>query len=297
MFTSASIPHLQRYARQLSLEEVGLVGQEKLTSARVLIVGMGGLGCPAATYLAAAGVGTLGIVDSDAIDVSNLHRQVLFTMEDVGQQKVDVAARRLRRMNPQLNIEVFDTRLALTNAPSIVERFDVIVNAADNFQTTYLVNDICVTQGKPLVHAALDRFSSQIAVFDNRDPARAVNYRDLFPEAPPAHLAPSCADAGVVGALPGLMGSMQALEVIKLICGISSGLNGHLLCLDTIDFSYRLLPVRRRTENILRRQGASIDDIKLVDQTCTLSRHLGRSCPLPRCSRGSEMAKLSGSLT
>jgi len=122
-----------------------------------------------------------------------------------------------------------------------------------------------------LVHAALDRFASQIAVFDNRDPARSVNYRDVFPEAPPANLAPSCADAGVIGALPGLIGSMQALEVIKLICGISSGLTGHLLCLDTIDFSYRLLPIRQRRENILRRQGVSIDDIEPLDQTCTIA--------------------------
>ena len=236
---------LQRYARHLVLPEVGLDGQRKLKAARVLVVGAGGLGAPVSLYLAAAGVGTLGLVDFDVVDASNLHRQVLFGASDVGRPKLQAAAERLRSVNPHLSIEPFEGRLTSDNALEIVRRFDVVADGTDNFPTRYLVNDACVLTGRPNAYASVFRFEGQVSVFwAEKGPC----YRCLFAEPPPPGLVPSCAEGGVLGVLPGLLGTMQAAEALKLVLGVGDPLIGRLLLVDTLAMRFRELRIRKNPD-------------------------------------------------
>jgi len=216
---------VERYARQLVLSEIGGPGQQALKRARVLIVGMGGVGNPAALYLAAAGVGTLGLIDDDAVALSNLQRQIAFTTADPGRAKVEAGAERLAALNPHVAVETFNRRLTPDDARALVERFDVVLDGADNFETRFAVNAACVAAGKPLVSGALGRWSGQVAVFEGRP-----CYRCLVPEVPPD--AETCARVGVVGALAGVIGAMAALEAIKLITGAGEPLKGRLMLYD-----------------------------------------------------------------
>lgn len=229
---------LHRYSRHLLLPEVGARGQRKLLDARVLVVGAGGLGAPTSLYLAAAGVGHLGLVDFDAIDASNLQRQILFTTPDVGRPKLEVAAERLRALNPDVQVEPHGARLSSENALEILRSYDVIVDGTDNFPTRYLVNDACALLAKPLVYASIYRFEGQASVFDA---AHGPCYRCLYPEPPPPELVPSCAEGGVLGVLPGLLGVIQATETIKLLLGIGEPLRGRLLLVDALGPSFREL--------------------------------------------------------
>jgi adenylyltransferase/sulfurtransferase len=233
---------LRRYSRHLSMPEVGVEGQRAIARARVLLVGAGGLGSPAALYLAAAGVGALGLVDADAVDVTNLQRQVLYSTADVGVAKVRAAAERLRALNPHVAVEPHELRLSAENALELIDRYDVIVDGSDNFPTRYLVNDACVMRGKPDVYGSVFRFEGQVSVFDARS---GPCYRCLFPEPPPPELAPNCAEAGVLGVLPGLIGMLQAIEVIKMILGRGDTLVGRLLLVDALSLRFRDLTLRR----------------------------------------------------
>jgi adenylyltransferase/sulfurtransferase len=233
---------LLRYARHLTLAEIGLPGQQKLAAARVLLVGAGGLGSPAALYLAAAGVGTLGIVDSDVVDLSNLQRQVLHDTPSVGEAKTASAARHLAALNPAVRVIPFNERLTAANAREFVAQFDIVVDGSDNFPTRYLVNDACVLERKPLVYGSILRFEGQLSLFGTPG---GPCYRCLFSEPPPADLVPSCADAGVVGVLPGIIGTLQALETIKWIVGIGDSSAGRLLLFDALALRFREIAVRR----------------------------------------------------
>ncbi len=236
---------LQRYARHLILPEVGLEGQQKLKAARVLCVGTGGLGAPLALYLAAAGVGTLGLVDFDTVDVSNLQRQIIHATPDVGTLKVDSAANKLHALNPALRIVKHNTMLTSANALEIFADYDVIADGTDNFQTRYLVNDACVLLGKPNAYGSIFRFEGQCSVFAAEN---GPCYRCLYPEPPPPGLVPSCAEGGVLGILPGLVGVMQATEVIKLILNIGEPLVGRLLLIDALSMRFRELKLRKNPD-------------------------------------------------
>jgi adenylyltransferase/sulfurtransferase len=231
-----------RYSRHLILPEIGIDGQRKLRRARVLLVGAGGLGSPAALYLAAAGVGTLGLVDFDTVDTSNLQRQVLHGTSDVGRSKLDSARDRLHDINPHVHVEPFPVRLTARNARQIAEGFDVIVDGTDNFGTRYLVNDLCVLLGVPNVYGSIFRFDGQASVFATDE---GPCYRCLYREPPPAGLVPACAEGGVLGVLPGLVGTIQATEAIKLITGAGTPLIGRLLLVDALHWRQRTVRVRR----------------------------------------------------
>ena len=231
-----------RYQRHLLLPEVGEKGQTKLLESKVLMLGAGGLGSPSALYLAAAGVGTLGIIDMDVVDASNLQRQILHNLDRIGERKVDSAKKTLTAMNPDLNVVTYDTRLGADNILDIIDGYDVIVDGTDNFPTRYLVNDAALLKKIPVVHGSIFRFEGQITVFD---PYNGPCYRCMIPEPPPAELAPSCAEAGVLGVLPGIVGSIQALETIKLLLGLGETLVGRLLAFDALDESFRNFRVRR----------------------------------------------------
>ena len=236
---------MNRYARQITLPEIGEAGQEKLRRASVLIVGAGGLGSPAALYLAAAGVGTLGLVDFDRVDATNLHRQVLYGTSDVGRPKLEAAQERLQDLNPEVRVVPHAARLTSENALEIMRDYDVILDGTDNFATRYLVNDACVLLGTPNVYGSIFRFDGQVSVFaTNEGPC----YRCLYPEPPPPGLVPSCAEGGVLGILPGIVGSLQATEAIKLIVGIGETLAGRLLLFDALRTTFRVMKVRRRCE-------------------------------------------------
>ena len=236
---------LTRYARHLSLPEVGLEGQKRLKDARVLVVGAGGLGSPLALYLAAAGVGRLGLVDFDQVDVTNLQRQILHGTKDVGRDKLDSAKDRLADVNPNVEVVPHAVRLTSDNALDILEPYDVVVDGTDNFPTRYLVNDACVLLGKPNVYGSIFRWEGQVSVFGFAD---GPCYRCLFREPPPPGLVPNCAEAGVLGVLPGIIGSLQALEVIKLILGKGTTLSGRLLIFDAMDLSWREVALRRNPD-------------------------------------------------
>ena len=240
--TDLSPEELQRYSRQLSLPAIGTDGQRKLKRARVLVVGAGGLGSPALLYLASAGVGTIGLVDFDPVDVTNLHRQILYTDADVGVSKTRAAAVRVRAANPHVHVETYDTRLTSHNALEIAADYDIIVDGTDNFATRYLVNDTAVLLGKTNVYASVLRFEGQASVFAAPD---GPCYRCLFRDPPPPGLIPNCAEAGVLGVLPGIMGSIQASETIKLITGAGTPLIGRLLLFDALAMRFRTMEVRR----------------------------------------------------
>jgi len=231
-----------RYHRHLLLPEVGEQGQQRLLASRVLLLGAGGLGSPAAMYLAAAGVGTLGVIDMDVVDVSNLQRQILHNTDRVGDRKVDSAKKTLTALNPDLEVATYDVRLGADNVLSIIEGYDVIVDGTDNFPTRYLVNDASVITGIPVVHGSIFRFEGQVTVFY---PQRGPCYRCLVPLPPPAELAPSCAEAGVLGVLPGIIGSIQALEAIKVLLDLGDPLIGRLLSYDALEESFRTFTLRK----------------------------------------------------
>jgi adenylyltransferase/sulfurtransferase len=237
-----SANELLRYSRHLLLSEVGVEGQRRLKQARVLLVGAGGLGSPAALYLAAAGVGTLGIVEFDTVDLTNLQRQILHGTGQVGHPKLDSAQERLRDLNPAVQVERFDARLTSANALEILRGFDLVVDGSDNFPTRYLVNDACALLGRPLVYGSILRFEGQISVFDAR---KGPCYRCLFSEPPPPEMVPTCAVGGVLGVLPGVIGSLQALEAIKLVLGIGEPLIGRLLLFDALRLGFRELTLRK----------------------------------------------------
>jgi molybdopterin/thiamine biosynthesis adenylyltransferase/rhodanese-related sulfurtransferase len=231
-----------RYHRHILLPEVGEEGQQKLLEAKVLLLGAGGLGSPAALYLAAAGVGTLGIVDMDVVDASNLQRQILHNMERIGERKVDSAKKTLTALNPDVDVVTYDVRFGADNILDIIDGYDVVVDGTDNFPTRYLLNDASLLERIPVVHGSIFRFEGQVTVFD---PYNGPCYRCLLPEPPPPELAPSCAEAGVLGVLPGIVGSIQALEAIKLILGLGEPLRGRLLAYDALEQSFRSFKVRR----------------------------------------------------
>ncbi len=241
---------MARYARHLALPEFSLQGQKKLKAASVLVIGSGGLGSPLLLYLAAAGVGRIGIVDFDVVDESNLQRQVLFTVGDVGRPKAEVAARRLRALNPHIEVTAYNTRFTRDNARELTRQYDVVADGTDNFPTRYLVNDACVLEDKVNVYASIFRFEGQVAVFHYPFPdgSRGPNYRDLFPEPPPPGMVPSCAEGGVLGVLPGIIGSMQANEVIKVLTGIGEPLAGRLFLFDAASFTTRVLKVPKNPD-------------------------------------------------
>ena len=235
-----------RYQRHLLLPEVGIEGQSKLLSSKVLLLGAGGLGSPAALYLAAAGVGTLGIVDMDEVDASNLQRQILHNIDRIGDRKVESAKKTLQLLNPDVKVVTYDTRLDASNIMDIIAGYDVIVDGADNFPSRYLLNDASIKLGIPVVHGSIFRFEGMVTVFD---PKNGPTYRDMVPEPPPAELAPSCAEAGVLGVLPGIVGSIQALETIKVLLGLGDSLAGRILAIDTTEMTFRTFKLRPDPNN------------------------------------------------
>ena len=271
---------LGHYSRHLSIPEFGMEGQKKLKAAKVVAVGTGGLGAPMLQYLAAAGVGTIGIVDFDKVEASNLHRQVLFGASDVGRSKVEVAKERLKEINPHINIEVHETRLTSDNALGILSDYDVVADGTDNFPTRYLINDACVMLDKPNVHGSIFQFEGQLSVFNyvDQEGNRGPNYRDLFPEPPPPGLVPDCAEAGVLGVLPGIIGCLQASEVIKIITGIGQPLSGQLFLFDAQDFSTRKVKVTKNTDNPLTGDNPEITE--LIDYEAF--------CGIPSATNGEE---------
>ena len=240
-----STDDLSRYSRHLILPEVGMEGQRRLKAARVLCVGTGGLGSPLALYLTAAGIGTLGLVDFDVVDSSNLQRQIIHSTKDIGRKKIDSAEEKLSALNPAINIAKHETMLSSANALDILKDYDIVADGTDNFPTRYLVNDACVLLGKPNVYGSIFRFEGQASVFATED---GPCYRCLYPEPPPPGLVPSCAEGGVLGILPGLVGVIQATEVIKLILGQGEPLIGRLLLVDALDMRFRELKLRKNPE-------------------------------------------------
>jgi sulfur-carrier protein adenylyltransferase/sulfurtransferase len=240
-----STDDLSRYSRHLILPEVGMEGQQRLKAARVLCVGTGGLGSPLAFYLAAAGIGTLGLVDFDVVDASNLQRQIIHSTKDIGRKKLDSAAEKLVALNPALKVVKHETMLSSANALDILKDYDVVADGTDNFPTRYLVNDACVLLGKPNAYGSIFRFEGQASVFATEE---GPCYRCLYPEPPPPGLVPSCAEGGVLGILPGLVGVIQATEVIKLILGKGEPLVGRLLLVDSLSMRFRELKLRKNPD-------------------------------------------------
>jgi molybdopterin/thiamine biosynthesis adenylyltransferase/rhodanese-related sulfurtransferase len=260
-----------RYHRHLLLPEVGIEGQQKLLGAKVLLLGAGGLGSPAAMYLAAAGVGTIGIVDMDVVDDSNLQRQILHNTDRIGEPKVDSAKKTLTMLNPDVNVVTYDTRLAADNVLDILAGYDVVVDGADNFPSRYLLNDASVKLGIPVVHGSIFRFEGQVTVFD---PRNGPTYRDLLPQPPPAEFAPNCAEGGVLGILPGIVGCIQALEALKLILGLGEPLTGRILAFDALELSFREFKLRVDPGNEVTY--ANRDRIEVVELDGLCMPHVNR---------------------
>jgi len=256
-----------RYSRQLNLKEVGEEGQRQLKDASVLCIGAGGLGSPAALYLAAAGVGTLGIVDDDVVDLSNLHRQLLHGTSDVGRKKVESARERLHGINPKIELNIHSTRLRAANAVDLIGAYDIIVDGSDNLPTRYLSSDVCVWQKKPNIYGSVHQFEGQVSVFAPH--LGGPCYRCLFPDPPPADAIPSCAEAGVLGVVPGLIGVMQAMEAIKLILGIGDSLVGRLLHIDTLSLRFREFKLRRDRDCPVCGENPSIVEPIDYEQFCS----------------------------
>ncbi len=254
-----------RYQRHLLVPEIGEEGQIKLLDAKVLLLGAGGLGSPAALYLAAAGVGTLGIIDMDVVDESNLQRQILHNLDRIGERKVDSAKKTLTALNPDVDVVTYDMRLGADNILDILPGYDVVVDGADNFPSRYLLNDASVKLGIPVVHGSIFRFEGQITVFD---PRNGPTYRDMLPEAPPPEFAPSCAEAGVLGVLPGIVGSIQALEAIKLILGVGEPLRGRLVAFDALEMSFREFKLGVDPDNQVTWQNRDQIEIVELDGLC-----------------------------
>ncbi|MDQ3142034.1 MAG: ThiF family adenylyltransferase [Bacteroidota bacterium] len=261
---------LVRYSRHILIPEFNVAGQEKLKQASVLVVGTGGLGAPVLQYLSAAGIGTIGILDFDVVEESNLHRQVLFTSHDIGKLKVDVARNRLQSQNPYVNYITHPVVLNSENALGILKDYDIIVDGTDNFPSRYLVNDACVLLNKVNVYASIFQFEGQVSVFNEvqKDGTRGPNFRDLFPVPPPPGLVPSCAEGGVLGVLPGIMGSLQANEVIKVITGIGETLSGRIFIFDAAAFLTRILNVKKDPKNPINGEHPSITGLIDYFQFC-----------------------------
>lgn len=254
-----------KYQRHLQLPEVGEEGQLKLLNSKVLLLGAGGLGSPAAMYLAAAGIGTLGVVDMDFVDESNLQRQILHSVDRIGIRKVDSAKETINALNPDVNVITYDTRLSADNILEILEGYDVVVDGSDNFSSRYLLNDASVKLGIPVVHGSIFRFEGQIAVFEPRE---GVTYRDMQPQAPPPDAAPNCAEAGVLGVLPGIVGSIQALETIKLILGIGERLSERLLIFNSLEMTFHEYEIKRDPVNEITWENRDSISIVEIDETC-----------------------------
>jgi adenylyltransferase/sulfurtransferase len=258
---------ITRYARHFTLPEVGEKGQAKLLEGKVLCIGAGGLGSPVAFYLAAAGVGTIGVVDNDVVDMSNLQRQILHTNDRVGMPKVESAQKTLNALNPDVKIVQFNERLSSENVMRIIKDFDIVINGCDNFPTRYLINDACVMAKKPLVDGSIFQFEGQATVFY---PGRGPCYRCLFPEPPPPGAAPSCAEAGVLGVLPGLVGCVQALEAMKLILGAGKPLIGRMIHFDTLSSEVRVLKLRRDPNCLVCGENPKITELIDYEEFCGL---------------------------
>jgi molybdopterin/thiamine biosynthesis adenylyltransferase/rhodanese-related sulfurtransferase len=254
-----------RYKRHLLLPEVGIEGQAKLLGAKVLMLGAGGLGSPAALYLAAAGIGTLGIVDMDDVDASNLQRQILHNMDRIGQRKVDSARQTLEKLNPDVTVKTYDVRLSAENIMEIMSEYDIVVDGADNFPSRYLLNDASVKLGIPVVHGSIFRFEGMVSVFH---PLRGPTYRDMVPEPPPAEFAPSCAEAGVLGVLPGIIGSIQALETIKVLLDLGEPLIGRILTIDTTEMSFHVFKLRADPQNQVVWENRDRIEVRDLDGLC-----------------------------
>ena len=266
--TELNNDEILRYSRHLILPEVGMEGQRKLKRARVLCIGAGGLGSPVALYLAAGGVGTLGIVDFDIVDFTNLQRQIIHSTSDVGRKKLDSAAESIAAINPNVEIRKFETRLTSANAMEIIRDFDIVVDGTDNFATRYLVNDACVLSGKPNVYGSIFRFEGQASVFATKE---GPCYRCLYPEPPPPGVVPSCAEGGVLGILPGLVGVMQATETIKLILGAGEPLIGRLLLIDALAMRFRELKLRKNRECPVCGENPTVTALIDYEQFCGVS--------------------------
>lgn len=234
---------LKRYSRQIILPEIGITGQEKLKNAKVLMIGAGGLGCPVLQYLVAAGVGEIGIADDDIVDISNLHRQILYCVDDVGALKAVLAKEKLELLNPHTFITAYPVRFTPGNAEDICGAYDLVIDGSDNFGTRYLVNDTCVTLNKPLVFGSIFKFEGHVSVFNYHD---GPDYRDVFPEAPPSDEVPNCAGIGVLGVLPGIIGTYMANEAIKIICGIGETLSGKLMTINALDNSTSIFKIGKQ---------------------------------------------------
>src|ERR1051325_10541230 len=259
-----------RYSRHLILPDVGLEGQRKLKAARVLLVGAGGLGSPAALYLAAAGVGTLGLVDFDVVDKTNLQRQIIHGTSTVGRPKLDPAKERIEDLNPNVRVETFETRLTSENALDIIREFDIVADGTDNFPTRYLVNDACVLLGKPNVYGSIFRFEGQASVFYAKE---GPCYRCLYAEPPPPGLVPSCAEGGVLGVLPGIIGVIQAIETVKLILGKGESLIGRLLLFDALKMSFRELKLRKNPNCPVCGPNPTITELIDYQEFCGVTPH------------------------
>ncbi len=258
-----------RYSRHTILSDVGEAGQIKLLESKVLLIGAGGLGSPAALYLAAAGVGTLGIVDFDTVDMSNLQRQILHGESTIGQPKVESAEKRLKDLNPEVKVVGYQEPIASHNAMEIIKGYDVVLNGSDNFPTRYLINDACQFAGIPLVDASIFMFEGQVTVYDPRD-EHSPCYRCLYPDPPPPGEVPSCAEGGVLGVLPGIIGSIQAVEAIKVLLGIGEPLVGRLLMVDTLDMDFRVLNISRNPECPINGDHPTLDHLIDYEQFCGL---------------------------
>ncbi|MDT7911384.1 MAG: thiazole biosynthesis adenylyltransferase ThiF [Thermocrinis sp.] len=259
---------IKRYARHIILPEVGGKGQEKLLNSKVLVIGAGGLGSPAILYLAAAGVGTIGIVDFDVVDLSNLQRQIIHNTERVGTPKVESARRTVEMLNPDVKVITYNTRISKENIMDIIKDYDVVLDGTDNFPTRFLINDACYFAGKPLVSAAMLRFEGQVSVFDFRNKEQSPCYRCLFPEPPPPGLVPSCQEAGILGSIGGIMGCIQATEAIKLILGIGEPLVGKLLIMDALSMDFRKVKLRRDPNCPLCGEKPVIKELIEYEQVC-----------------------------
>lgn len=261
---------LSRYDRHIIIPDFGFEGQKKLKAAKVLVIGSGGLGSPSLLYLAAAGVGTIGIIDFDVVDDSNLQRQVLFGVDEIGKPKVEAAKKRLEALNPHITIKVYNEQLTSKNALDIIKDYDVVADGTDNFPTRYLVNDACVLLGKPNVYGSIFQFEGQVSVFNYRDKNGELgpNYRDLYPTPPPPGLVPSCAEGGVLGVLPGIIGSLQALEVIKVVTGVGETLSGRFFIFDALNFETRTFKIKRNSANALNGENPTIKELIDYEQFC-----------------------------
>ena len=260
-----SVEQRNRYQRHLSLPEVGVEGQSKLLASKVLLLGAGGLGSPAAMYLAAAGVGTIGIVDMDVVDASNLQRQILHNIDRVGDRKVDSAKKTLTMLNPDVDVVTYDTRLCAENVIEILSGYDVVVDGADNFPSRYLLNDASVKLGIPVVHGSIFRFEGMVSVFH---PVLGPTYRDMVPEPPPSELAPSCSEAGVLGVLPGIVGSIQALEALKILLNLGDSLIGKILAIDTTEMTFRTFKLQRDPKNAVTYDNRERIQIRDLEGAC-----------------------------